>query len=102
MQDRSSGGSGSVAFAGSGTNTLTLQTGSTLDGPPLGSTASGATNALMLTGQGTAANNFINFNTLSTKATGEWTLGGYLGLSGDAVCFGRDIASDRHIRVRDA
>ena len=79
-----SGGSGSVAFAGSGTNTLTLQTGSTLNGAAFGSTASGATNALMLTGQGTAANNFINFNTLSAKATGEWTLGGYLGLSGDA------------------
>ena len=78
------GGSASVAFAGSGTNTLTLQTGSVLNGAAFGSAASGATNALILSGQGAANNNFINFNTLSAKATGEWTLSGYLGLSGDA------------------
>jgi hypothetical protein len=78
------GGSASVAFEGSGTNTLTLQTGSVLNGAAFGSAASGATNALILSGQGTANNNFINFNTLSAKGTGEWTLSGYLGLSGEA------------------
>jgi hypothetical protein len=71
-----SGGTASVEFAGSGANTLTLQTGSTLNGPAIGSTASGATDALILEGTGTASNNFDNFNTLTVKATGDWTLGG--------------------------
>ena len=55
-----SGGTASVVFAGSGANTLTLQTGSTLNGAAYGSTASGATNALILEGHGTANNNFTN------------------------------------------
>ena len=71
-----SGGAASVVFAGPGTNTLTLQTGSTLNGAAFGSTASGATNALILQGHGTANNNFVNFNTLNAEATGAWTLGG--------------------------
>jgi hypothetical protein len=70
------GGALSVAFAGSGTNTLTLQTGSTLDGTAYGSTASGAVNALILQGQGSANNNFVSFKTLNAEATGTWTLGG--------------------------
>ena len=66
----------SVVFAGSGANTLTLQTGSMLNGGAFGGTASGATNALILQGHGTASNNFTNFNTLTADASGAWTLGG--------------------------
>ena len=59
-----------------GANTLTLKTGSTLIGDAIGSTASGATNALILQGHGTANNNFDDFDTLSVQANGNWTLGG--------------------------
>jgi PEP-CTERM motif len=69
-------GGASVVFAGSGTNTLTLQTGSTLVGAAYGSTASGAANALILEGHGTANNNFGNFKTLNAEGSGVWTLGG--------------------------
>ena len=71
-----SGTMASVEFAGTGANTLTLQTGSTLTGDAKGSTASGATNALVLQGKGTANNNFDNFNTLDVQANAGWTLGG--------------------------
>ena len=71
-----SGTIASVEFAGTGANTLTLQTGSTLTGDAIGSTASGATNALVLEGKGTANNNFDNFNTLDVQANAGWTLGG--------------------------
>jgi hypothetical protein len=71
-----SGTTASVEFAGSGANTLTLETGSTLNGDAIGSTASGATNALGLEGHGTANNNFLNFNTLTEQANANWTLGG--------------------------
>ncbi len=56
-----SGGVASVEFGGSGANTLTLETGSVLTGDAIGSTASGATNALVLEGTGTADNNFRQF-----------------------------------------
>ena len=52
-------GGTSVAFNGTGTNTLTLQTGSVLNGDAVGSTASGATNNLILQGRGRADNNFV-------------------------------------------
>ena len=71
-----SGGNASVAFGGSGSNTLTLQTGSTLIGDAFGSTVSGATNALILQGHGTANNNFVHFNSLNAQGSGLWTLGG--------------------------
>ena len=71
-----SGSAASVQFAGAGANTLTLETGSTLNGDAIGSTASGATNALILQGHGTANNNFDDFDTLSVQANGNWTLGG--------------------------
>jgi hypothetical protein len=71
-----SGTIASVEFAGTGANTLTLQTGSTLTGDAIGSTAGGATNALVLQGKGTANNNFDNFNTLDVQANVSWTLGG--------------------------
>jgi hypothetical protein len=71
-----SGTIASVEFAGTGANTLTLQTGSTLTGDAIGSIASGATNALVLQGSGTANNNFDNFNTLDVQANASWTLGG--------------------------
>jgi hypothetical protein len=68
--------SGGIVFAGVGANMLTLQTGSVLTGDAIGSTASGATNALVLEGTGEADNNFDNFNTLTVQASGDWTLGG--------------------------
>jgi hypothetical protein len=71
-----SGTTASVQFGGSGANTLTLQTGSTLIGDAIGSIASGATNALILQGHGTANNDFDNFNALNVQANGNWTLGG--------------------------
>ncbi len=71
-----SGANGSVEFAGTGANTLTLESGSVLTGTAYGSTASGATNALVLEGTGTADNSFDNFDTLTVKASGDWTLGG--------------------------
>jgi len=69
-------GTNSVQFAGPGANVLTLQTGSVLNGAAVGSTAPGATNALILQGSGTANNNFVNFNTLDVQASGIWSLGG--------------------------
>jgi hypothetical protein len=70
------GATNSVLFVGSGPNALILQTGSVLNGDASGSTAAGATNALILQGTGTANNNFINFNTLDVQASAVWTLGG--------------------------
>jgi hypothetical protein len=69
-------GTNSVRFAGTGANVLTLQTGSVLNGAAVGSTAPGATNALILQGTGTANNNFVNFNTLDVQASGLWALNG--------------------------
>ena len=63
-------GGTSVQFGGTGTNTLTLQTGSVLDGKAIGSTASGATNNLILEGHGTASNIFQNFHVLDVRASG--------------------------------
>lgn len=71
-----SGKTASVVFEGPGANTLTLQTGSTLNGNAYGSPASAASNAVILQGHGSANNNFANFNTLTADATGTWTLGG--------------------------
>ncbi len=70
------GGTYSVRFGGAGVKTLTLQTGSVLNGTAAGSTFAGATNALILQGAGTANNNFVNFNTLDVQASGVWALGG--------------------------
>jgi uncharacterized protein with beta-barrel porin domain len=68
------GGSYSVLFQGTGANTLILQTGSMLNGTAAGSTAGGATNALVLQGSGTANNGFVHFTTLDVQASGTWTL----------------------------
>jgi len=70
------GAKSAIEFAGSGANTLTLQSGSVLYGAVIGSTAQGATNALVLTGAGAANNAFVNFNSLTVNATGTWSLGG--------------------------
>ena len=86
-----SGTIASVEFAGTGANTLTLQTGSTLTGDAIGSIASGATNALVLQGSGTANNNFDNFNTLDVQANASWTLGGDSKFSGTTVIVGGSI-----------
>jgi uncharacterized protein with beta-barrel porin domain len=68
------GTSDSVLFQGTGAHTLTLQTGSVLNGTAAGSTAGGATNALILQGTGSANNNFIHFTTLDVQASGTWAL----------------------------
>jgi len=74
------GTTASVEFFGFGANTLTLETGSVLTGTAYGSTTSRGigptTNALILEGTGTADNDFVNFNTLTVEASGDWTLGG--------------------------
>src|SRR5262249_4587998 len=67
-----SGGTSSVSFNGAGTNTLTLQTGSVLNGDSVGSTTAGATNKLILQGSGTVDNHFTGFNTLDVEASGTW------------------------------
>jgi hypothetical protein len=90
-----SGTIASIKFAGAGANTLTLETDSTLNGDAIGSTASGATNALVLEGHGTANNNFDNFNTLDVQANGNWTLGG------DST-FGATTVSGRLVVAGDA
>ncbi len=66
------GGTNSVKFTGTGTNTLILQTGSVLIGEALGSTAAGATNKLILQGSGTVDNLLTGFNTLDVEASGAW------------------------------
>ena len=67
-----SGGTNSVKFNGTGTNTLILQTGSVLIGDAVGSTLAGATNKLILQGSGTVDNHFTGFNTLDVEASGAW------------------------------
>ncbi len=71
-----SGTTASVEFGGGGANSLTLETGSSLTGEVIGSKAGGATNALVLQGTGTAANTFLNFNSLSIQSGAGWSLGG--------------------------
>ena len=88
-----SGTIASVEFAGTGANTLTLQTGSTLTGDAIGSTASGATNALVLEGKGTANNNFDNFNTLDVQANAGWTLGGNSTFGATTVSSGKLVVA---------
>ena len=67
-----SGGTNSVKFSGTGTNTLILQTGSVLNGDAVGSTLAGATNKLILQGSGIVDNHFMDFNTLDVEASGAW------------------------------
>jgi fibronectin-binding autotransporter adhesin len=67
-----SGGTNSVKFIGTGTNTLTLLTGSVLIGDAVGSALAGATNKLILQGSGTVDNHFMDFNTLDVEASGAW------------------------------
>ena len=97
-----SGTIASVEFAGTGANTLTLQTGSTLTGDAIGSTASGATNALVLQGKGTANNNFDNFNTLDVQANASWTLGGDSKFSGTTVNNGSILVSSGTLDLEGA
>ena len=63
-------------FSGTGPNTLTLQTGSVLNGDAMGSTSTGATNNLILQGNGTANNNFVGFQSLDVQANSIWVLNG--------------------------
>ena len=86
-----SGTTASVQFVGSGDNALTLETGSTLIGDAIGSTASGATNALVLEGAGRANNNFDNFNTLRVQSGANWTLGGTSSFGGATISSGSSL-----------
>ena len=65
-----------ITFADVGANTLTLETGSIINGPVLGSALTGATNALVLEGTGTAANTFYSFDTITVQSGASWTLSG--------------------------
>ena len=90
-----SGSTASVEFQGTGANTLTLLGGSTLTGDAVGSTAVGATNALILQGaKGSANNNFDNFNTLTVSATGSWALNGVSTIGTTTVSTGDLIVGD--------
>jgi uncharacterized protein with beta-barrel porin domain len=86
-----SGSAASVVFFGNTTNVLTLETGSTLIGPAIGSPASAASNALVLRGQGVANNNFVNFQTLTVNAGGVWALNGVSTIGTTAINSG-DLA----------
>ena len=70
------GATTAIQFEGAGSNQLTLKTGSSLTGNVVGSTASGATNALMLQGSGSAGNAISNFTTLDVTSGADWTLSG--------------------------
>jgi outer membrane autotransporter protein len=87
-------GFGAVNFAGAGPNTLTLQTGSVLNGDAIGSTTAGSTNALILQGNGSANNNFLNFNTLDVQANGLWTLNGTSAVGATTVDSGTLVVGD--------
>jgi hypothetical protein len=86
-----SGTTASVQFAGGGANTLTLETGSRLTGDAIGSTASGATNALVLERSGIANNNFDNFDALTVQTGGNWTLGGTSSFGGATISSGASL-----------
>ena len=81
-------GQDSVQFGGPGAHALILETGSSLIGAAVGSTASGATNALVLEGTGTANNAFENFDTLTVQNNASWALGGSSTLGGASSEFG--------------
>jgi autotransporter-associated beta strand protein len=83
------GANGSVVFTGGGANSLALQTGSVLIAPAVGSTASGATNALVLEGSGEEVVRFFHFTSLNKQGAGTWTLGGASSIGAVAVSSGR-------------
>jgi len=85
------GGTNSVLFIGAGTNTLTLQTGSTLIGDAQGSL--NGTNRLELQGNGAADNNFLAFDNLDVNASGFWTLNGNSTIRAGAVSNGTVVSS---------
>ncbi|HWC64066.1 MAG TPA: hypothetical protein VG501_10625, partial [Rhizomicrobium sp.] len=80
---------GSVFMRNHGTSTLTLQTGAKLVGDAIGfndgsSYYQKATYNLVLQGQGSTANNFVNFNNVDVQngQGGSWTLNGTSSFSG--------------------
>jgi outer membrane autotransporter protein len=84
--------SGQVRFAGTGTNTLTLQTGSVLNGDAFGSLS--ATNNLILQGTGIANNRFAGFQTLDVQASGTWALNGDTEVATATVSSGALVVGD--------
>jgi uncharacterized protein with beta-barrel porin domain len=89
------GTTASVKFDNPGAGVLILQTGSTLNGDAVGTTAGGGSTALILQGAGTANNNFLNFNTLDVTAGGVWALNGVSTIGATTVDSGE-------LRVGDA
>ena len=87
-------GGKAVKFGGTGSNTLILQTGSVLNGDAVGSTAGGATNALVLQGTGLANNSFLHFNTLDVQASGLWALNGVSTIGATTVDSGTLVVGD--------
>ncbi|MGA2290055.1 autotransporter outer membrane beta-barrel domain-containing protein, partial [Bradyrhizobium sp.] len=87
-------GGTSVHFAGPGSNTLILQTGSVLNGDAVGSTVGGASNALVLQGTGSANNTFRNFSTLDVQASGLWALNGVSTIGTTTVDSGTLVVGD--------
>ena len=90
-----SGGTRSVNFTGSGTNTLILQTGSVLNGTAAGEPT--ATNKLILQGGGVANNDFVGFNTLDVQGSGganEWVLNGTSSVGTATISSGGLVVGD--------
>ena len=75
---------------------LTLQTGSVLSGNALGSTAAGATNNLILQGNGRADNNFVGFQSLDVQANGAWFLNGNASVGAAAINGGLVVGDANH------
>jgi len=82
------GATDSVLFTGSGANQLILQTGAVLSGKAVGSTAAGATNALILQGSGTSTNQFQNFTSLTVEASTTRTLFGQIAFATASIASG--------------
>ncbi|HUK07771.1 MAG TPA: autotransporter domain-containing protein [Stellaceae bacterium] len=70
-----SGGT-AVRFSGSGANTIVVQPTSVLNGGVVGSTVTGATNALVLEQNGLLQTSFANFTDLMVAVSGAVTLNG--------------------------
>ena len=77
-------------------HTLTLQTGSVLNGDALGSTSTGATNNLILQGNGTANNNFVGFQSLDVQANSSWFLNGNASVGAAAINGGLLLGDANH------
>ncbi len=90
----------SISFGGTGANILTLETGSQLVGDAVGSSAAGATNALVLQGTDVARNNFNAFNSLDVQAGASWTLAGNSTIDAATIAGGLKIIGSGQTTAR--